>query len=109
MAHRSGKSHGWPLGLQSACALVLATLADEPENLERFLALSGLAVHDLRASTRDPAFLRGVIDYARGDEALLCQVAARAAMTPEAMGQALARFSEPQAEVHEERDVWIDP
>lgn len=98
-----------PLGLQSVCALVLATLADAPENLERFLALSGLAATDLRASARDPAFLLGVIDYARSDEALLCEVAARAAISPEAMGRALARFSEPQVQADEERDVWIDP
>ena len=109
MAHGSGKSREPHLGLQNACALVLTVLADVPECLERFLALSGLDAGPLRAASRDPAFLQGVIDYALKDETLLRQMAERAGMAPEALARELMQMSAPHSEAYEERDVWIDP
>ncbi len=115
MRNRGGKARPAPLALQQASTLVLATLAETPESLERFLALSGVNGAGLRAAVADPAFLIGVIDYALADEALLCLVATKAAMTPEALGKALMQLADPQAgqASHEnpygEGDVWIDP
>ncbi len=109
MGHRSGKSREPHFKLQNACALVLATLADTPEDLERFLALSGLDASHLRAASRDPGFLQGVVDYALKDEALLRLMAERAGMTPEALAGELMHMSAPQGEAFEEHDVWIDP
>ncbi|MBV1707529.1 MAG: DUF3572 family protein [Hyphomicrobiales bacterium] len=88
---------------------MLATLADSPESLERFLALSGLDAGHLRAASQDPAFLQGVVDYAVKDEALLREMAARAGMAPERLAGELMHIGAPQGEALEEHDVWIDP
>ena len=48
----------------------LAHLAAEGDGLVRFLTLSGLELHDLRARTGNPELLAGVIDFLLSDEAL---------------------------------------
>ena len=49
----------------------LGFLAEDPERLGRFLALSGLGPKDLRDRAQDPAFLGGVLDHLLSDESLL--------------------------------------
>ena len=58
----------------AAAALAIAALsfiAEEPERLGRFLALSGIGPESLRAAAREPGFLLGVLDHLGGDETLL--------------------------------------
>jgi Protein of unknown function (DUF3572) len=58
----------------AAEALAIAALtfiAEEPERLGRFLALSGIGPESLRAAAREPGFLLGVLDHVTNDEALL--------------------------------------
>lgn len=66
----------------------LGYLADEPDRLSRFVALSGMAPHELRAHAADPAFLGGVLDFLLEDEAALLDFAAAAGIKPEAVARA---------------------
>jgi hypothetical protein len=49
----------------------LAFLAEDPERLGRFLALSGMGPAELRARASDPVLLGGVLDHLLSDERLL--------------------------------------
>jgi hypothetical protein len=56
----------------------LGFLANEPEALSRFLALSGIGPSMLRSAAADPGFLAGVLDHFMGHEPLLIAFAASA-------------------------------
>lgn len=71
----------------------LAYLAGEPEQLARFLALSGIGPETLRAASRDPQFLAGVLEYVAGEEALLVAFAEHMQMRPEEVLRAQAVLS----------------
>ncbi len=60
----------------------LAFIAQEPERLGRFLALSGLDPANLREAAGEPEFLAGVLDHLSGDEVLLLAFAADAGIDP---------------------------
>jgi hypothetical protein len=61
----------------------LGFLAAEPDRLSRFLDVSGLGPHNLRAAAADPGFLLAVLDYLLADEPLLCAFAADEGFPPE--------------------------
>jgi hypothetical protein len=71
-----------------AAIAALGFLAEDPERLERFLALSGLGPHNLREAARQPSFLAAVLDYVTGDEKLLIAFASREGQRPEAIVRA---------------------
>jgi uncharacterized protein DUF3572 len=54
----------------------LAFLAGDGETLNRFLALSGLHLEDLRERVEDPLLLAAVLDFMLGDDKLLTAFAA---------------------------------
>jgi hypothetical protein len=58
----------------------LGYLANEPEALSRFLALSGIGPAMLRSAAADAGFLVGVLDYFLGDEPLLIAYATHASI-----------------------------
>lgn len=60
----------------------LAWIAADDDRLDRFLALSGTGVDEIRARAADPAFLGGVIDCLLGDERWVVAFAADAAIDP---------------------------
>jgi Protein of unknown function (DUF3572) len=60
----------------------LGFLAGDPTRLSRFLALSGLGPHNLRAAAADPGFLAAVLDYIAGDESLLMAFAEQEGTSP---------------------------
>ena len=60
----------------------LQFIAGDPEQLARFLALSGVAPADLRDSAASPDFLSGVLDFFLGDEATLLAFAASTGCDP---------------------------
>jgi hypothetical protein len=66
----------------------LSYLAGDPEQLGRFLALSGLGPETLRTASRDPHFLAGVLDFVAGDERLLLAFADDAEAKPQEIMQA---------------------
>lgn len=63
-------------------------LASDPDRLQRFLDLTGLAPDTLRARLAEPSFLAGVLDYLRADEGLLTGFAEWAAVSPAAVAEA---------------------
>jgi Protein of unknown function (DUF3572) len=63
-------------------------LAAEPEQLSRFLALSGIGPDSIRAAAAEPGFLAGVLAYLGEDEALLVAFAAEAGVKPSAVDRA---------------------
>ena len=60
----------------------LGYLAGDPEQLARFLALTGIAPEDLRAAATQASFLSGVLDFFMGDEPTLLAFAASAGIDP---------------------------
>ena len=71
----------------------LSYLAQDPEQLGRFLALSGLGPETLRTASRDPHFLAGVLDFVAGDERLLVAFADDLELGPQEVMQARAVLS----------------
>ena len=73
----------------------LGFLADDPERLERFLALSGLGPHNLRQAAAEPAFLSAVLDYIASDEDLLIAFARRQGWPPTDISRARETLAGP--------------
>jgi Protein of unknown function (DUF3572) len=68
----------------------LAFLADDPERLGRFLAVTGLSPDQIRAQVDTHPFLAAVLEYLVGDESLLLVFAANTSIGPETVAPALA-------------------
>ena len=60
----------------------LSFIAADPEQLGRFLAISGIGPDQIRAAAQEPRFLAGVLDHLAGDERLLLAFAAEAGIEP---------------------------
>ena len=77
----------------------LRFLAADRDRLERFLAVTGLGPHSLRAAAADPGFYGSVLAYLAADEALLLAFAADSGLSAEEIARALraldARPGEP--------------
>ena len=85
MAQRAEVTREWA---ETVAIQALAFLAEEPERLDRFLALTGIAVESLRAAAGEPNFLLGVLDHLAGDEALLQAFAEASELAPDAVVKA---------------------
>jgi hypothetical protein len=71
------------VGIAETLAIqVLTFIAQDPERLGRFLAVTGIGPAEIRHAAREPKFLAGVIDYLAGDEALLMAFAEQAGVDP---------------------------
>jgi Protein of unknown function (DUF3572) len=66
----------------------LAFLAEEPQSLSRFLDASGLSADQIRAASRQPGFLAGVLEHMLGNERLLIAFAQSAGIDPAKVAQA---------------------
>jgi hypothetical protein len=60
----------------------LTFLAEEPERLGLFLALSGIGPESLRAAALEPNFLLGVLDHVVSNETLLMAFAEHSEIDP---------------------------
>ncbi len=87
------RSSGPRAGAESIAVQALGYLAEEPERLGRFLALSGLEAGDIRAAAAQPGFLAGVLDYLASDEALLTDFASQIGAAPADVMRAHAALS----------------
>ena len=67
---------------ESLAIQALAFLAEEPERLGRFLAITGVGPEGVRAAAREPGFLAGVLEYLTGDEPLLIAFATQLGVDP---------------------------
>ena len=68
----------------------LAFIAEEPERLARFLALSGIEAEHIRSAARERGFLAGVFEHMLADESLLVAFADSAGIDPAAVARARA-------------------
>ena len=78
----------------------LAFIAEDPESLARFLAMSGLSIEQIRTASRQPGFLAGVLDHMLGDEKLLVAFAQSAGLDPVDVARAASALGS-----HWERDL----
>jgi hypothetical protein len=78
----------------------LAFIADEPERLTGFLAVTGLTVERIRQAANQPDFLTGVLEHMLANESLLIAFAASAAIDPAEVARARNRLGG-----HWERDL----
>jgi hypothetical protein len=82
-----------PEWAETVAIQALAFIAEEPERLGRFLAITGLGPDSLRQAARQPDFLASVLDHIMGDESLLVAFAAGAEIKPMDVGKARRQFS----------------
>jgi hypothetical protein len=66
----------------------LTFIAEEPERLSRFLAMSGIEAGQIRAAAREPRFLAGVLEHMLADESLLIAFASSAGIDPAEVARA---------------------
>jgi hypothetical protein len=71
---------------------VLRFVAERPEELERFLALSGVDPTDVPQLARQADFLGGILDFLLADEALLMVFSEEAGLSPNAVTTARRRM-----------------
>jgi hypothetical protein len=90
MTRRRGKP-SWDEAEILAVA-ALSFLAEEPDRLGRFLAITGIEPENLRAAAGTPGFLPGVLDHLIGDESLLLDFAAQQGIDPADVPAARAAF-----------------
>ena len=69
----------------------LQYLVGNPDELGRFLALSGIGPSEIRLAAAEPGFLVGVLEFVMADEALLLSFCAGAGIRPTMI--AAARFA----------------
>ena len=60
----------------------LSFLAEDPELIGRFLAVSGIGPENLRLAAAEPGFLAGVLEHLLADESLLLTFAERQRLRP---------------------------
>ncbi len=66
----------------------LAHIAEEPERVERFAALTGIDPGGMREAARTPGFLPAILDYLAGHEPDLLEFAAARHIRPERVAAA---------------------
>jgi hypothetical protein len=66
----------------------LGFIAADPEELSRFLALTGIDPGAIRAAAAEPGFLGGVLAHIAGNERTLVTFAAQAGIAPEEVEKA---------------------
>ena len=71
----------------------LSFLAQAPERLQPFLALTGVSPKEIRTVARAPHFLAAVLDHIAGNEALLLEFAGESGRRPADVMQARSRLA----------------
>lgn len=80
---------------EETAAAVLGWMAGEPDMLQRFLALSGVAPDQIRSAIADPGFLAGMIDFIMGHEPTLLAFCEATGTKPETVIAAHQHYSGP--------------
>jgi hypothetical protein len=81
---------------ESVAIQALTFLAADPEQLDRFLALTGLDRASIRAAAAQPGFLAGVLDHIASNESLTVAFAAYADLPPADVDRARNALSGPR-------------
>jgi hypothetical protein len=87
---RNGKStlEGQREAAGELAIVALGYIASDPEELSRFLALTGIDPGAIRAAAEEPGFLAGVLSYIAGNERTLLAFATHANVAPEEIEKA---------------------
>jgi hypothetical protein len=88
---QTGEAKAAAQRLDAARELAIAALefiVDVPEEMSRFLALSGIDPGAIRTAAAEPGFLGGVLAYIAGNERTLLAFAATAGIPPEEVEKA---------------------
>lgn len=83
---------------EAVAITVFAQLANEPEELQRFLALSGIEPETVRDAARQPGFLVGVLDYVLGGEKTLAGIEVATGLSAQTIGDARQRLADERFE-----------
>ena len=75
---------------ESIAVAALGYLAGDPEQLGRFLAVTGIGPERIREAARERGFLAGVLDHLATEEALLVAFARHAGIDPAEVERARA-------------------
>ncbi len=78
---------------QAIAIQALTYIAADGEQMNRFVALSGIAPEELRSAAQEPGFLVGVLDFFMGHEPTLMAFAANAGISPEDVTMARHRLA----------------
>jgi hypothetical protein len=78
-----------PLDLEALAIAALAFLASDPDDLQAFMATTGLDPAGMRQQAGEPHFQRGVLDYMVADEDRIERFAISQGLHPEAIGRAI--------------------
>ena len=82
--HSSQKTlEGTTIALQ-----LIAFLASDDERMDRFSALSGMTLGDMKDGANNPVFLGFMLDYALQDEALILSFAETHEISPQSLAAA---------------------
>lgn len=84
-----------PASPDETAAAILQWLANDPEMLGRFLALSGVQPLQLRSAVTDPSFLAGLLDFIMSHEPTLLAFCEATGSQPEAVVAAWNHYSGP--------------
>jgi hypothetical protein len=77
-----------PEAAEAIAFIALAFMAEDSQRLGRFLALTGLALDELRQHADTPDTKRAILDHLLQDESLLLVFAAHAGLPPEQIAAA---------------------
>jgi len=92
------KNRDIPADAEATTVAVLGWLANEPDMLSRFLALSGVQPGQLRQAVNDPAFLAGMLEFLMQHEPTLMAFCAATESKPESVVEAYHRYAGPSVD-----------
>ncbi|WP_210483275.1 DUF3572 domain-containing protein [Microvirga antarctica] len=76
---------------ETVAVAVFSAITGDGERMSRFMAISGLEPHSIRAAAESPRFFAAILDYVASDEPLLIALASEMNIRPERlMGAHLA-------------------
>lgn len=73
---------------RNLAARALVFIAQDPERIGQFLAMTGIGPAEIRSRAQDPAFLAGILDHLMSDEAMVLDFAAWAEIDAASVGRA---------------------
>jgi hypothetical protein len=89
MKPHTGKTPREQPAAEGMAIQALGFLAGDPEELGRFLALTGLEPGEIREAAQEPGFLAGVLEYVCAHEPLLLAFARDSAVDPAEVARSL--------------------
>lgn len=78
---------------ETVAITIFAELANEPAELQRFLALSGIQPETIRDASRQPGFLVGVLDYVLGGARTLTAIEAATGLSAKTISDTRERLA----------------